>query len=85
MIFMHYLLLLARLVVNFKTNCDGKRNGTVNGIFEQQRNRLGQVLPYLFDSKLGQVDASPVDQCACVVLVISPRISLMVDQITALH
>ena len=42
-----------------------------------------QVLPYLFDSKLGRVDASPVDQC--VVLVISPLISLIVDQVTALQ
>ena len=42
-----------------------------------------QVLPYLFDSKLGRVDASPVDQC--VVLVISPLISLMVDQVAALQ
>ena len=42
-----------------------------------------QVLPYLLDSKLGRVDASPVDQC--VVLVICPLISLMVDQVTALQ
>ena len=42
-----------------------------------------QVLPYLFDSKLGRVDASPVEQC--VVLIISPLISLMVDQVTALQ
>ena len=42
-----------------------------------------QVLPYLFDSKLGRVSASPTDQCA--VLVISPLISLMVDQVTSLQ
>ena len=42
-----------------------------------------QVLPYLFDSKLHRTHASPVEQC--VVLIISPLISLMVDQVTALQ
>ena len=42
-----------------------------------------QVLLYLFDSKLHRTHASPVEQC--VVLIISPLISLMVDQVTTLQ
>ncbi len=42
-----------------------------------------QVLPFLFSSKLGRSIASPTEQC--VVLVISPLISLMIDQVTSLQ
>ena len=42
-----------------------------------------QVLPFLFDYKLGRID-SPLPQCS-VVVVVSPMASLMVDQATSLR
>ena len=42
-----------------------------------------QVLPYLFDAKLGRVCAPATEQS--VVLVVSPLVSLMVDQVSSLQ
>ena len=40
-----------------------------------------QTLPFVFDSKLGRVNS----QCGSVVLVVSPLIALMVDQVVGLR
>ena len=40
-----------------------------------------QVLPFLFDYKLGTVDSN----CRSVVIVVSPLVSLMVDQVSSLR
>ena len=42
-----------------------------------------QCLPFLFDFKLGKVDLPPLYQS--VVVVISPLLSLMIDQVTSLR
>ena len=42
-----------------------------------------QVLPFLFDAKLGKIDSPPTEQS--VVIIVSPLVSLMVDQVTSLQ
>ena len=42
-----------------------------------------QVIPFLFDYKLGRIE-SPLPQRS-VVVVVSPLVSLMVDQVTSLR
>ena len=42
-----------------------------------------QCLPFLFDFKLGKVDLPPLYQSVAVV--ISPLLSLMIDQVTSLR
>ena len=41
-----------------------------------------QILPYIFDFKLGRVNAPPVKRS--VVLIVSPLVSLMIDQVSDL-
>ncbi len=42
-----------------------------------------QTLPFLFDKKLDRISSLPSKRS--VVLVLSPLVSLMVDQVTSLH